>query len=219
MILPRIRQSIRKRGLLRTLGRCLLGPYDLIRTYLDVCRNYRKLRAADAFDVAHGVETSKRVHPTDLAINSPNWINAVGYWPTPTKLAQEAIASLPIKHEQFTFIDIGSGKGRVLLIASEFPFTRILGIEFSPELHAIAEENIRNYKSATQKCHQIRSVCQDFTQFELPPGPLVLYVYNPAAHSVMTTFAHNTANSLLSREVWVIYVTPTYGKLFESAAA
>jgi hypothetical protein len=143
MVLLRSRHSIRKRGLSRTLGRCLLGPYDLMRTYLDVRRNYRKPRATDAFDVAYGVETGKRVHPTDLALNSPNWINAVGYWPTPTKLGQEAIASLPIKHEQFTFIDIGSGKG-----------------EFSPELTC----NYRREHSKLRKLQERVVPAQDQIQ-------------------------------------------------------
>ena len=47
----------------------------------------------------------------------------------------------------FTFVDLGSGKGRTLLMASDYPFRRIIGVELLPSLHQIAQENLRQYKS------------------------------------------------------------------------
>jgi len=47
------------------------------------------------------------------------------YQPTEPALFQEMMASLPIEFDQFTFIDLGSGKGRTLLMASEYPFMKI----------------------------------------------------------------------------------------------
>ncbi len=44
-------------------------------------------------------------------------------------------------------IDIGSGKGRVLLIASEFGFKKAIGVEISKVLHDISEKNIKIYKT------------------------------------------------------------------------
>jgi tRNA G46 methylase TrmB len=74
------------------------------------------------------------------------------YQPTDPALFQEIMASLPIEFEQFTFVDLGSGKGRTLLMASEYPFKRIVGVELIAELHRAAEENIRDYRSPTQRC-------------------------------------------------------------------
>ncbi len=74
------------------------------------------------------------------------------YQPTDPALFQEIMASLPIEFEQFAFVDLGSGKGRTLLMASEYPFKRIVGVELIAELHRAAEENIRDYRSPTQRC-------------------------------------------------------------------
>src|SRR5947208_15284999 len=38
----------------------------------------------------------------------------------------------------FTFIDLGSGKGRTLLMASDYPFRRILGVELLAGLDQLA---------------------------------------------------------------------------------
>ena len=67
------------------------------------------------------------------------------YQPTDAGLFQEMMAILPIDFREFTFVDLGSGKGRTLLMASEYPFRRIVGVEILPELHRAAEENIANY--------------------------------------------------------------------------
>jgi Histone methylation protein DOT1 len=81
--------------------------------------------------------------------------------------------------QEFTFVDLGSGKGRVLLMASEYPFRGIIGIELLPSLNRIAEENIALYRSETQKCSALHSICGDATSLSLPEGPIVLYLFNP----------------------------------------
>ena len=211
-IIPRIRRSLANRGLLRTFWRSLLGPYHLLTEYRKVRRNYSRPDVPDEFDLVHDVETTRRVHLSDLAIDSPNWIHGVGYWPTSADLFEEALAGLDIRFEEFVFVDFGSGKGRALLMASELPFRRIIGVEFSPALHAIARQNIRRYRSSTQKCRDVTSVCMDFTQFPIPQDPLFAFLYNPSSRQVMTALVRNLAESLQlqPREMWVLYVTPTY---------
>jgi len=69
------------------------------------------------------------------------------YQPTDPALFREMMASLPIELDTFTFVDLGSGKGRTLLMASEYPFRRIVGVELLPALHQVAQENLARYKS------------------------------------------------------------------------
>jgi hypothetical protein len=64
------------------------------------------------------------------------------YQPTEPAIFRKMMAILKIDFREFSFIDIGSGKGRVLLMASDYPFRRILGIELLPALHAVAEKNL-----------------------------------------------------------------------------
>lgn len=197
------------RSPLKSTARAMLLPIDILRKYRQSVANHSGVAVRDEFDLQHGIETSVRAHPTDLEIASPNWIHASPYFPTPSSFLTEAIAGLDISFGDFTFIDLGSGKGRVLLMASEFPFRRIIGIEFSPELHAVAEANIASYRG-TQKCKNVSSLCMDFTEFQFPDEPLFLFLYNPASKFLTQMLVQNLMQSLAqrSRPVWILYVTP-----------
>lgn len=129
------------------------------------------------------------------------------YQPTDAALFREMMASLPIDFSQFTFVDLGSGKGRTLLMASEYPFRKIVGVEILPELHRAAEENIAAYRSTTQLCQQIEAVCSDARTFNLPQDPLVLYLFNPLPATGLTLVLKRLEQSLQSKQrpVWVLY--------------
>jgi len=132
------------------------------------------------------------------------------YQPTEPALFHKMMASLPIEFDQFTFIDIGSGKGRTLLMASEYPFRKIVGVELIEELHRAAEENIRAYKSATQRCSQIEAVCGDACEFAFPGGPLVLYLFNPLPERALSEVLGRLRMSLAQapRPALVVYHNP-----------
>src|SRR5215472_15588882 len=73
------------------------------------------------------------------------------YQPTEPALFHEMLSSIPVNYVESTFIDLGSGKGRTLMMASDYPFRRIVGVELLPALNRIAKENLRKYSSPTQK--------------------------------------------------------------------
>ena len=110
----------------------------------------------------------------------------------------------------FTFVDLGSGKGRTLLMASDYPFRRIVGVELLPALHQIAQENVKQYRSETQKCFAIESVCADATEFPVPDEPLVMYLFNPFPESGMRRVMGNLDRSLKARPraAYVLYHNP-----------
>lgn len=102
------------------------------------------------------------------------------YQPTEPVLFHEMVGRLGIDFSEFTFIDLGSGKGRALLMAAEYPFRRIIGVELLPELNAIAQENLRRFNSEKRKCLNVETQCGDARQFVFPPAPTVLYLFNPS---------------------------------------
>jgi SAM-dependent methyltransferase len=110
----------------------------------------------------------------------------------------------------FTFIDLGSGKGRTLLMASDYPFRRIIGVELLPSLHKIAQENVLQYKSESQKCFAFETICADATTFPLPADPLVIFLFNPFPESGMRQVVANLDQSLREhpRPVYVLYHNP-----------
>ena len=128
------------------------------------------------------------------------------YQPTDAALFREMLGSLPIDFSEFTFVDVGSGKGRTLLMASEYPFRRIVGVEVLPELDRAAQENIRSFKSPAQCCMQIESVCADAREFVLPEEPLVLYLFNPLAEAALRGVIGRLKQS--PRPLWVVYHNP-----------
>jgi SAM-dependent methyltransferase len=107
----------------------------------------------------------------------------------------------------YVFVDYGSGKGRVLLIAAEYPFKQIVGVEFSPELHTICAENIR--RALPER--NIELVCGDAADYILPDLPAVLFFYHPFQRLVMQEVVRNVEASWLRapRDLWLIYSNPS----------
>ncbi|MBZ5613957.1 MAG: hypothetical protein LAO23_08120 [Acidobacteriia bacterium] len=143
------------------------------------------------------------------------------YQATDPALFREMMASLPIEFDPFTFVDLGSGKGRTLLMASEYPFRRIVGVEVIAELHRAAEENIRMYHSATEQCTQIEAVCADACEFVLPDTPLVLYLFNPLPEAGLQRVLRNLERSLEQspRWVWIVYHNPAMDSVLGTSRA
>lgn len=120
------------------------------------------------------------IKPESLDISDAQKETSKEYAPTPVKAIRNILKSLSIDHYQYTFIDIGSGKGRVLLLASEYPYNKVIGIEFSRMLHLTAEKNLKRWKHLGRiKCRNTELLCMDATEFNLPQKPLVLFFFTP----------------------------------------
>ncbi len=143
------------------------------------------------------------------------------YQPTDPALFQEMMASLPIAFEQFTVLDLGSGKGRTLLMASQYPFRKIVGVELLAELHSAAQENIRAYRSPTQRCTQIEALCADASVFAFPDTPLVLYLFNPLPEPALRRTIRNLEYSLQQspRPIWIVYHNPAISSVLAASPA
>ncbi len=159
-------------------------------------RNQFRHAQQRAFDRRWGVETAGLVHPAEMDVDGPSLDTANLYEATWAGSVRRMIRSLDADLATSTFIDVGSGKGPVLLYASEFPFRRVIGVEHSPELHAVAEANIARYPSLRQRCTDVTSVCQDALTFELPLEPLVLFLCNPFGYDAMVAFLDGVERSL-----------------------
>jgi len=137
------------------------------------------------------------------------------YQPTEPEAFREMIDALDIDFPEFTFIDIGSGKGRVLLLASDYPFRRILGVELLPELHRVAQENIARYQNPRQRCFALESLCADAREFAFPPEPTLLYFFNPLPEPGFGRVIENLGASLRKspRPLFVLYHNPVWERL------
>jgi SAM-dependent methyltransferase len=143
------------------------------------------------------------------------------YQPTESVLFHEMIEAVreqsPLEFRDFIFIDLGSGKGRTLLMASDYPFRRIVGVELLSELHRAAQENLSKYRNESQKCFALESICADATEFRFPDEPTVLFLFNPFPEAGLRRVIANLEQSLREhpRVVFVIYHNPVLGHVLD----
>jgi hypothetical protein len=201
-------------GVLGALRVCAITPYYLVRYYpeqrRDRAANRARVEAAEAFDRTYGTDTAQIVKLTSLNIAGSTWAHAGPYQGTHEPELYSIMDDLQVDHAKFVFVDIGSGKGKVLLIASKYPFSRIRGAEFSQELHEIAVENVKRYKHPGQVCSDIAAICMDATLYELPSEPCFLFLYNPFEATVMRTFIEHLDRTLEAspRPLILLYLNP-----------
>lgn len=156
------------------------------------------------WDIWHHVETKRHADQSPLDVIGENLVHACRY--EPSFSVRPFIRQLGIDYKQYAFVDFGSGKGRVLLEASEFPFKSVEGVEFSANLHGIAENNIRNYRRAKVRCAVLRSIHADAIDLSLPDTPLVLYLFNPFFGPVLAAVFANIRKSFVAhpRDIVII---------------
>jgi SAM-dependent methyltransferase len=144
------------------------------------------------------------------------------YQPTEPALFREMMAALPIEFREFTFIDVGSGKGRALLLAAQYPFRKIVGVELIRELHSAAVENIRAWRSQSPARHvaSIETLCMDARRFAFPDTPLVVYLFNPLPEARLRRVVRSLEESCerAPREIWIVYHNPLLESVFAQSA-
>jgi SAM-dependent methyltransferase len=176
---------------------------------------------AQWFDWRHRVKTRGDEDPRSLTVVGGNVAHALPYIPTTARFGRHLLRDLPIKDvSSYTFIDMGSGKGRMLLLAAELPFRRIIGVEFSRDLQILAQNNVKTYRNRKQVCFQIETVNQDATEYKFPPDPLLVYFFFPFDRPVMEPVIQNLNRSLVEhpRDVIVVYHNPILSDLVEAAS-
>ncbi|HEX3865751.1 MAG TPA: class I SAM-dependent methyltransferase, partial [Gemmatimonadaceae bacterium] len=144
-----VKRSIAERGVLPTLA------YGASRGPAYVMQVVRQLRdpttPVSDFDARHGVDTDgargDATHLRTLNIASPNWTHGVDYIPVKPERFHAALSSVGVPFDDFTFVDFGCGKGRAMLLASDYPFREVIGVDFSEELIAVAQRNCATYEN------------------------------------------------------------------------
>jgi SAM-dependent methyltransferase len=170
------------------------------------------------FDQKYGTDTSGYLSPEDLVKGRANDAFNHGYSAVAPSVFHEACRrwreTLPAvsgRIEAYSFVDVGAGKGRVVLLASELPFRKVIGVELCEELVGIAQKNVARWSRVAQARAKIRVVQGDAANFQWPRTPLLVYLYNPFACSLVAQMAENIAAAAASGSglADLIYVNPT----------
>ena len=166
-------------------------------------RDYQhRSQLADPFDLQYVVDTARQISLFQLDITSRHESVGSGYQPSPVGVCDELLSSLPIRYEDFVFVDLGAGKGRVLMLASRFPFKRLIGVEFALALVETARQNFKRFGCIAEVVHA------DAADYRFPHDNLVVYLYNPFGSEVLRPVLSSLRQIGAEREVFLLYLNP-----------
>jgi SAM-dependent methyltransferase len=164
------------------------------------------------YDRQLGIDAGGAIVTSQLALTGKHADFGTEYLGTPALIFRRAISALAIDKRRFVFVDFGCGKGRVLMLAAQQPFLRVEGVELSERVHAIALDNIGRAKARGALRAPVIAHCLDAADYELPPEPLVIYLFHPFEAEVMSVIADKIEASLREnpREIYVVYLNAVH---------
>jgi SAM-dependent methyltransferase len=174
-----------------------------------VAGRYRKYQDR-LFDYRYGLDTRQdRVdYVARMPAASAEW--AIPYEPIQAFMFRRILAELHVDRRDYAFVDLGSGKGRAVLLASSYGFAKVIGVELSTELHAIAQQNVRSFTSRARSVSPIELVCGDARTYELPRRNLIVFLYNPFIGEVLEDVATRLERFVSAEpaDLWLLYRNP-----------
>jgi SAM-dependent methyltransferase len=181
--------------------------------------------AQHEFDIRYGVDTSGLVWGVDLKTGSRSDAWNTAYYAIPPSVFHRVMAQVPeTLLRSATFIDLGCGKGRAVLLASEYPFAQVVGVEIAPQLYRVAVDNAERYTAVRQALGRsagppVQVLLEDAAQYPFPAGPLVVYLYHPFCRPVLDKVIANLSQSLAHepRDVAVLYINHELHDLLDRA--
>jgi hypothetical protein len=201
----------------KNVARMTAGPIDergLVETARSAVLSVfaKRRERLDGFDARFGTDTSRHVTLDDLVAAGADVPPLWRYAPTLVAPFGRVMAALPIEEDHLVFVDLGSGKGRALLLASEYPFQRIVGVELSPKLHRIAQDNVARFRSPAQRCSAFELLCMDAGDYEPPSEPTVLYLFQPFPVDVLARVLGQVEASVHvhPRRLYIAYMNPLF---------
>lgn len=198
------------------------------------------------FDFRYGTDTEGLLYADDLTTGHAHDCFNEGYYATAPSLFRGALECWRgtlsgWKIEDYTFIDLGCGKGRVLLLASQSPFRFVRGIELHPRLARVARRNIRKWLKAKHmfaesiysccslfipvlcslipvpclSCRRITVESADVLRLKLPTEPVILFLFNSFGDEVLVPLMQQLAAEAGRRTapIDLIYIHPDHDRL------
>lgn len=135
------------------------------------------------------------------------------YQPSSSVLFAQAVAALPFSVAGLMLLDVGSGKGRAMVLAAEAGFGRVVGVEYDPVLSDVAQVNMERVRSRFPytgfELHE-----GDAVAFGLPVGTDVAYLFNPFDRETLRRWLEAIVPKV-SGVLHIIYMHPVYAEEFD----
>jgi SAM-dependent methyltransferase len=172
------------------------------------------------FDLEFGVRTSGLVAGRHLSAGRRHDRHITAYYAIAPSVFHAMVVqwrrcrpAVPI--DEFSFIDLGAGMGRALLLAAQYRFRAVIGVELHPTLARIARRNFGLWRNSGRAVAPLRMHCRDATEFPLPTGPCVAFLFNPFGAPVLRRMLRNWSHSLTRRtgQLDILYVNNEQDKI------
>ena len=177
----------------------------------------RKALIDRQFDQRCGTDTGGVQNLFTLTIAGSNALHGGTHIAVDPAEFAEGIDALGIDPSAFTFVDLGSGKGRAVLLAAEHGFCKVIGVEFARELHDVALSNVATFGNTHPGlATRIQLLHADAATFEMPPAPTVLFLFNPFDAVICRQVARNAMDSWRRhpRPIHIFYMYPVEAQTF-----
>ena len=158
-------------------------------------------------DHLQGLDTRGTVELKSLGLAHEERVHyAPSSWLTLSRIARV----VPFSKDD-VFIDFGSGKGRVVVLAARYhSFKRVIGVEISSDLNAVARANVEKNRRRL-KCKQVEVVTADVTAYEIPTDITIAYFYAPFTGTIFKSVVLKIQNVLKlrpERNIWIVLQRP-----------
>ena len=168
------------------------------------------------YDWRHGIRTTDIEPLSTLELARPeNLEHANPYSPSEPAVFRAVFRNLQVNFPEYCFVDFGCGKGRVLAEAARYPFKSVIGLDFAKELCDASRANLDRVLSSL-RCTDVQVFHRDATEFDLPPDPCVVYIYNSFRGPVLSAVLERIRKSVAQRprHVRIAYVNPMLAEQF-----
>lgn len=191
----RLRRSLARRGALGTLRLAAWHAGEPARAVILAVQEWR-------FDMQHGVYTRGTRRMRDSSIHADSYKYAAA---SPARF-QDLLGGLPADPRALTFVDVGCGRGKTFVLAAQAGFRRLVGVELSSELAAVARSNL----IASGIVAEI--VEGDAALFVFPDEPLFVFLFNPFGEATLQAMLDRIRLSLARsrRLVFLAYQNPIH---------
>lgn len=120
--------------------------------------------------------------------------------------------------KQSSLIDIGSGKGRVLLLGALEGIPRLTGLEIADDLNRVARRNIQTMaKKKNVSVDQFELITGDAASTPIPDHVTIVYLANPFDDTIMNEVLNQIEMTAERhpREILIVYMTPLHSEVFK----
>jgi hypothetical protein len=172
------------------------------------------------WDLKHGVDTGGRV---PLSLPDVEVLGDHARWghdvvSTPSSVFSYMANFFPARRADYTYVDIGAGKAKTVLLASDMGFRSCVGVEFASFACKIAQKNLQSYASASTARSPCAIVEMCATKFPFPDGDLVLFFNNPFSEQIWNDVAPRVSDIANQDRAIAVILIGSFPEIIAKAA-